>query len=92
MPKHNQILGYKKHAEKVQFNGYSDVCDFTPVDHVAIARACGCVGIRIERAADFRPALAAALKSNRVTLLDVVTNQRAYPPVTMFEGSEWLAY
>jgi acetolactate synthase-1/2/3 large subunit len=88
----NQILGYEKHAEKVIFNGYSDACDFTPVDHAAIARACGCDGIRIEQAADFKPALAAALKSPRVTLLDVVTDERAYPPVTMFEGSERLAY
>ncbi len=88
----NQILGYEKHAEKVLFNGYSDACDFTPVDHAAIARACGCDGIHIEKAADFKPALAAALKSPRVTLLDVITDEHAYPPVMMFEDSERLAY
>lgn len=88
----NQILGYEKHAEKVLFNDYSDACDFTPVDHAAIARACGCDGIRVEKAEDFKPALAAALSSPRVTVLDVVTDERAYPPVTMFEASDRLSY
>jgi acetolactate synthase-1/2/3 large subunit len=88
----NQILGYEKHAEKVLFNDYSNACDFTPVDHAAIARACGCEGVRIERAEDFKPALAKALGSSHVTVLDVVTDERAYPPVTMFEASDRLAY
>lgn len=88
----NQILGYQKHAEKVMFNDYSDVCDFEAVDHAAIARACGCDGIRIEQAADFLPALKAALASDRVTVIDVVTDQRAYPPITSFKDSDRLAY
>lgn len=88
----NQILGYQKHAEKVIFNDYSDVCDFEAVDHAAIARACGCDGVRIEQAADFRPALEKALASGRTTVLDVVTDQRAYPPVTMFESNARLNY
>ncbi len=88
----NQILGYQKHAEKVLFNDYSDVCDFEPVDHAAIARACGCEGVRVERAEDFLPALETALKSDRTTLIDVITDQRAYPPVTSFEDNDRLAY
>ncbi|MCF8482760.1 MAG: acetolactate synthase catalytic subunit [Rhodospirillum sp.] len=82
----NEILGYEKHAEKTLFEDYSDACDFQPVDHAAIARACGCEGSRIERAGDFRPALEAALAAPTVTVLDVVTDAKAYPPVTMFEG------
>lgn len=88
----NQILGYQKHAEKVLFNGYSDACDFTSVDHAAIARACGCEGIRIEQPAAFLPALRTALAANTTTVLDVVTDQRAYPPITGFEGNERLSY
>jgi acetolactate synthase-1/2/3 large subunit len=88
----NQVLGYQKHAEKVLFNEYSDVCDFQAVDHAAIARACGCDGIRIEKPEDFKPALEAALRSSRTTVLDVVTDQRAYPPVTMFEANDRLEY
>jgi acetolactate synthase-1/2/3 large subunit len=88
----NQILGYEKHAEKVIFGDYSDACDFTPVDHAAIARACGCDGVRIDAAADFKPALAAALKSSRTTVIDVVTDEHAHPPVTIFEGTDRLSY
>lgn len=88
----NQILGYQKHAEKVLFNDYSDVCDFEAVDHAAIARACGCEGVRVERPEDFRPALQKALAAGLPTVIDVVTDQRAYPPVTMFEANDRLAY
>ncbi|OJU82856.1 acetolactate synthase catalytic subunit [Shinella sp. NM-101] len=88
----NSILGYEKHAEKVIFGEYSDACDFTPVDHAAIARAAGCDGIRIEKAEDFLPALKAALASDRTTVLDVVTDELAYPPITMFNDNPALSY
>ncbi|EWY41558.1 acetolactate synthase [Skermanella stibiiresistens SB22] len=88
----NQILGYQKHAEKVLFGQYSDVCDFQAVDHAAIARACGCEGVRIETPDAFLPALRQALAANRTTVLDVITDQRAYPPVTAFEANERLSY
>lgn len=88
----NSILGYEKHAEKVLFGEYSDACDFTPVDHAAIARGAGCDGIRIERAEDFLPALKAALASGRTTVLDVVTDERAYPPITSFNDNTALSY
>lgn len=88
----NEILGYEKHAEKVIFGEYSDACDFTPVDHAAIARAAGCDGIRIDKADDFLPALKAALASGKTTVLDVVTDQLAYPPITMFNDDPALSY
>ncbi len=88
----NQILGYEKHAEKVLFGAYTDVCEFSPVDHAAIARACGCEGVRIVDPADFLPALKTALAADRTTLLDVVTDERAYPPISMYEGQSVLAY
>ncbi|WP_027136230.1 acetolactate synthase catalytic subunit [Geminicoccus roseus] len=88
----NQILGYQKHAEKVLFDGYSDVCDFQAVDHAAIARACGCQGVRIEQAADFLPALKTALSASATTVIDVVTDQKAFPPITMFEANQRLDY
>ncbi len=88
----NQILGYQKHAEKVLFGEYSDVCDFAPVDHAAIARACGCEGVRIAEPSEFLPALKQALAGSRTTVLDVITDQRAYPPVTAFERNDRLVY
>ncbi|WP_316858589.1 thiamine pyrophosphate-binding protein [uncultured Cohaesibacter sp.] len=40
-------------------------------DYAAIARAFGCDGVRVKSAADFKPALEAAIASGRPTVLDV---------------------
>ena len=82
----NQVLGYQKDAETAFFGDYTDACDFHPVDHAAIARACGVYGVRIEAAADFAPALEAALKADRTTVIDVMSDPNAHPPITVFEG------
>jgi acetolactate synthase-1/2/3 large subunit len=82
----NQILGYQWHAEDVLYGGHTDACQLSPVDHAAIARACGCNGIRVEAAEAFAPALQAALASDTTTVIDVVTDPRAFPPITLFEG------
>lgn len=88
----NQILGYQKHAEKVIWGDHSDVVDFAPVDHAMIAKACGVKGVRIESPDDLLPNLEEALQSDVTTVIDVVTDERAYPPITMFEGSLKLNY
>lgn len=88
----NQILGYQKHAELSLFGDHTDICDFEAVDHAAIARACGCEGVRVETPAAFAPALSAAMKTNGVTVIDVVTDERAYPPVSVFQGKAALNY
>jgi acetolactate synthase I/II/III large subunit len=88
----NQILGYQKHAELSIFGDHTDVCHFEAVDHAAIARACGCAGLRVEEPADFAPALREALARRDVTVIDVITDERAYPPITSFEGQAALQY
>ncbi|WHS30539.1 acetolactate synthase catalytic subunit [Brucella sp. NM4] len=88
----NQILGYQKHAELSLFGAYTDVVHFQPVDHAAIAQACGVNGIRVERADQLAAALETALRSNVLTVIDVVTDERAYPPVTSFTGKQALDY
>lgn len=82
----NQILGYQWHAEDVLYGGHTDACQLAPVDHAAIARACGCSGIRVESPAQFGPALQAAATSDVTTVIDVIIDPRAYPPITLFEG------
>jgi acetolactate synthase-1/2/3 large subunit len=82
----NGCLGYQKDAEDVKFGRHSTACYFTPVDHAGIARASGCRGIRIEKAGDYLPALREALACNETTVLDVITDPAAYPPVTFFDG------
>ena len=82
----NQILGYQQHAEDVLYGGHTDAVALGPVDHAAIARACGCEGIRVEQAADFQGALNRALKAPVTTVIDVLIDPKAYPPITIFEG------
>lgn len=82
----NGCLGYQKDAEDVKFGSHSTACYFTAVDHAAIARASGCRGVRIEKARDYLPALREALACNETTVLDVITDPAAYPPVTFFDG------
>jgi acetolactate synthase-1/2/3 large subunit len=50
--------------------------DLGPVDFAAIARACGARGIRVERDADFEPALRAALASDRSTVIQLTLDRR----------------
>ncbi len=83
----NGVLAYQKDAEDVKFGRHSSACRFSPVDHAVVARACGLVGVRIERASDYLPALREALASKEAVLLDVVTDPEAYPPITFFEGA-----
>jgi acetolactate synthase-1/2/3 large subunit len=82
----NSCLAYQKDAEDVKFGSHTTACYFTPVDHAAIARATGCRGIRIEKADDYLPALREALQCHETTVLDVIVDPAAYPPVTFFNG------
>jgi len=81
----NQILGYQKHAENHKFGAHTDAVDFAPVDHAAIARACGLDGIRVERPEEIGPALDQALAAEKTTLTDVIADPDAQPPITAFE-------
>jgi acetolactate synthase-1/2/3 large subunit len=80
----NQILGYQKHGETVSFDAYTDAVDFAPVDHAAIARACGCDALRIEDPAEFAPKVEQALRARKPFLFDVIIDPDAHPPITMF--------
>ncbi|SED17341.1 acetolactate synthase-1/2/3 large subunit [Rhizobiales bacterium GAS191] len=82
----NGILGYQKHAEDVVFGEHTLAVDLAPVDHAAIARACGINGIRVETPAEIGAALDAAFLHAGATLIDVVTDPDAKPPITLFEG------
>ena len=80
----NAVLGYQKHAEDALLGRHTSVCDFEPVDHAAIARACGIKGIRIDRAQDIASAIKEAMAADESVLIDVITVPNAMPPVTTF--------
>jgi acetolactate synthase I/II/III large subunit len=88
----NQTLGYQRHAEDVLFGAHTTAVDFAPVDHAAIARACGLQGLRVTEPTDYADALALALKSPGTTVIDAFVDPDAHPPITLFENktiSRW---
>lgn len=83
----NGVLGYQKDAETVKFGTYTTACHFAPVDHAAIARACGCAGLRVETPAEILPALREALASERPTLIEITTDPDAHPAISLYDGT-----
>jgi acetolactate synthase I/II/III large subunit len=82
----NAILGFQYHAENVHYGFHSNSVDFADVDHAAIARACGCNGVRVSEPDQVLPALKAALASPTATLIEVMTDRNAYPAISLFNG------
>ena len=80
----NGVLGYQKHAEDAGLGRHTNVCDFAPVDHAAIAEACGVRGIRLERAQDIAATIKEALAADASVLIDILADPNAMPPVTAF--------
>jgi acetolactate synthase-1/2/3 large subunit len=87
----NGILAYEKHAELHAFGEHTSAIGFAPVDHVAIARACGAAGTRVEDPDALGSALAGALDSDVATLVEVIADPAAHPPITAWDHSEALA-
>jgi len=83
----NGILGYQKHAELSRYGVHTDAVAFAAVDHAAVARACGCVGIRVDDPTKLGAALDEAIACVRPVVIDVITDPNAYPPITGFTGA-----
>src|SRR5690606_27218178 len=81
----NGVLGFQRDAEESRFGQHTEICSFGPIDHVAIARACGCEGRRVERPEDVAAALREALDCGIPYVLDVAIAPEAFPPITAFE-------
>ena len=82
----NGVLGYQKDAEDARYGAHTTACHFDPVDHAAIARACGWQGVRIEEPEALGAALRDAAATDGPVLLDVITDPDAYPPITACDG------
>ncbi|WP_426955068.1 acetolactate synthase catalytic subunit [Muricoccus radiodurans] len=82
----NGILGYQKHAEDVKFGDHTIACDFESVDHAGIARCCGVRGVRLESGEAVGPALDEAFASGEPTLIEVITDPDAKPPIGFYAG------
>ena len=80
----NGILGYQKHAENLKFGAHTSAVNLGPVDHAAIARACGCQGIRVEESSELAAAFDAAEAASTTVVIDVICDPDAFPPVTFY--------
>lgn len=82
----NGILGYQKDWEDAMLGAHTSAVDFAPVDHAQVARACGCAGVRVEDPGDYGPALDTALRADGPSLIEVMSDPEARPPLTLYEG------
>jgi acetolactate synthase-1/2/3 large subunit len=80
----NACFGWIKTLQGLYHGGRYLSVDFSPdTDHAGIATGFGLRGLRIERPQDLGPALHEAVRSDRATFLDVVTEseETEIPPV-----------
>jgi acetolactate synthase-1/2/3 large subunit len=82
----NQILGYQKDAEDVVFGKHTEAVYFEPVDHANIAKSCGASGVRVSDPRYFLPALRDGLDREGPTVIDVLIDPTARPPLTFYQG------
>jgi acetolactate synthase-1/2/3 large subunit len=80
----NRILGYQLHGEEFVFQTHSDAADLGPVDHAAIAQACGCHGERVLHPGEVAGAFDRALRSGKPALIDLMVDATARPPLNMY--------
>jgi len=87
----NGVLGFQKDAETVKFGRYTTACHFAPVDHAAIASACGCRSATVANAADFSQQLRLSIESGKPSLIEVITDPDAHPPLSLFAAMDQAA-
>ncbi len=82
----NQVLAYQRDAETAFLGAHSDACRLGAVDHAAIGAACGARGVRVRRAAEFPDAIDEALAHTGPTVIDVVIDDEARPPLSFYRN------
>ena len=81
----NGVLGYVKTTEKRRYGKNSTSVFIAPIDHVAIAKACGFEAARATTAEELEQALQQAQKTDKSMLIEVACNDMC-PPITDFVG------
>jgi acetolactate synthase I/II/III large subunit len=84
----NSQLAMQRHGENFGYGQNTSGIEFIDVDHAAVARSVGAVGVRIENPADLKSALQEAMASGKVTLLDVISSPDAFGPLRIFDGHQ----
>ena len=81
----NERYGTIRMWQERRGTGVGIATELGPIDFAAVARACGARGVRVERDAEFEPALRAALAGDRATVIQVALDKAwlsiDHPPV-----------
>ncbi len=72
--------GFDRAYGGVQTEQAHELWTFSPMNFARLAEDMGALGLRVEKAADFAPALARALEAQRPAVIDVVTDIEALAP------------
>jgi acetolactate synthase-1/2/3 large subunit len=88
----NAMLGWVRHGQQER----PIASQFGQFDYAAIARAMGCVGIRVEQADELSAALTEALAAGRPAVVDVATSGRVtfrdvLSPLAAANARTWVA-
>ncbi|MDR1827138.1 MAG: thiamine pyrophosphate-binding protein [Methylobacteriaceae bacterium] len=85
----NSCLAFEYHEQKYRWNGrvVEEANNFSHVDYAAAAEALGARGRTAESRSDVAKLLAEAMAHDGPTVIDIVTDREAYPPVTNFEAA-----
>ena len=69
--KNNSNMHFIKDDQRLFFDGRYIFTEFTELDYAEIARAFGCVGIRVENSGEPDSALSDAMHDNETVVIDV---------------------
>lgn len=78
----NSNMHFSKDNQRLFFEGRyisTEFTEFTELDYADIARAFGCVGIRVENSGELDGAFADAMRSNKTAVIDVRILDDAMP-------------
>jgi acetolactate synthase I/II/III large subunit len=80
----NSCFGFQKHAEELAY-GRTFETKLLDVDYGALARTLHCDGMSVAEPDDLAPALGRAVASGHPTVINVVVDPDAFPPIIGFE-------
>jgi acetolactate synthase I/II/III large subunit len=75
--------GFDRAYGGAQTSQARELWTYTPVNFAEVAGSLGAVGVRVERPADFAPALQLALAAKRPVIIDVATDIEALAPLAV---------